>query len=71
MKKENKHKEQMNKFKNYECDGILVDEKTLDDAHIDHQTLNDYTSLYDFSENGIDYVTFVFNRYVMLQTDCD
>lgn len=23
MKKENKHKEQMNKFKNYECDGQL------------------------------------------------
>lgn len=23
MKKENKHKEQMNKFKNYECEGQL------------------------------------------------
>lgn len=54
------------------CDGFLIDENSIDEAGIDHQTLTDYYSVSDFeSIMGIDYVTFVFNKYAALKTNCD
>jgi len=54
------------------CDGFWIDEETLDDAAIDHQTLTDYYSVSDFeSIMGLEYVSFVFNKYAQLRTDCD
>lgn len=53
------------------CDGILIDERTIEDSGIDHQTLTDYSSVSDFCRYGMDYKTFVFNKYVALETDCD
>ncbi|WP_373261977.1 hypothetical protein [Hungatella hathewayi] len=54
------------------CDGIMVDDMSLDDAEIDHQTITDYSSISDFIYNmGVDYVTFVFNKHAELKTDSD
>lgn len=54
------------------CDGIMINEISIDDAYIDHQTLNHYDNISDFEYiMGVDYVSFVFNRYAELKTDSD
>ena len=57
--------------KYFKCDGIKIDKRTLNEAYIDHQTLCDYSSLSDFKYRYMDYVDFVFNSYVGLETTCD
>ena len=66
---ENQICEYVREFKS--CDGILIDPKSVPEAGIDHQMLEEYSSIESFSQNGLDYKTFVFNEYVSLETDCD
>lgn len=59
---------------NLDIYGIYVD--NFKNAYIDHQTLNkyygNYFDEYDFTDHmGVDYITFVFNKYVFLHTDSD
>lgn len=53
-------------------EGFWIDPKTEKDAYIDHQSIEDYYSVSDFiNVMKLDYVDFVFNKYVSLHTDCD
>lgn len=66
------HKMEEEICKYCKCDGIMIDETSIADAAIDHQTLTDYSSISDFPNiMGIDYVTFVFNKHAELKTDSD
>lgn len=53
-------------------EGLWIDLKTENDAYIDHQTRADYYEIDDFiSVMKVDYVNFVFNKYIGLHTDSD
>lgn len=59
-------------MKHCSCDGIWIDPASEKDASIDHQTIEDYWSVSDFSGRmGLSYEDFVFNRFVALHTDSD
>lgn len=52
--------------------GIWIDPATIDIAHIDHQTINEYNGISDFPyAMNVDFIDFVFNKNIGLHTDCD
>lgn len=56
----------------YNVEGFYVDPKTEKYADIDHQTICDYYGIDDFYHiMGVNFVDFVFNKYISLETDCD
>lgn len=51
-----------------ELDRILIEKGSENECGFDHQSMDDYSSIWDFPINIKD---FVFNKYIALHTDCD
>ena len=71
---ENKIIDYYKKRKGVNINGIII--TNADKAAIDHQTVNKYYygtfSDYEFMQNmGVDFMNFIFNKYISLHTDSD